>query len=501
MAESFAVASCGSSDMWHRDCRTPNRLPGGVVAVMHPKLPALIMLCALIAGCTAKYTVNEPHSPAAAPPSATSKPVAGSTRSDSLLIGLAFSGGGTRAAAFSYGVLEAMADSTIQWDGRERRLSDEIDVISSVSGGSFTAAYYGLFGDRIFEDYADKFLYQDVEGDLIWSTLSPASWGKLGSATYNRSDLAAQYYDEILFEGKTFGDLLARNGPRLTINATEIALGAQFTFEPAQFALICSDYASYPVSRAVTASSAVPMLFSSVILRNYAGTCPFVYPPWAKAANASVDKTSRAYNLVQQMDKYADREEMPYIHLYDGGLTDNLGVRPFLNRLTLSGGSYQLAKDIGVGDVHRMLVIVVNAQSEMSTQFKQTDLDLTLGQAVEATSSIPLNSYSFDSLTLLRNTFDGLASDLIEKRCEDWAETRESTAGCDDFKVYLVEVDFDQLTDKKQSRMLKHLPTSFSLSVEEVDSLRAVGRQILTDSPAFQAFLRSTDKQAPPPTN
>jgi len=64
-----------------------------------------------------------------------------------------------------------------------------------------------------------------------------------------------------------------------------------------------------------------------------------------------------------------------------------------------------------------------------------------------------------------------------------------------------VEVDFDQLTDKKQSRMLKHLPTSFSLSVEEVDSLRAVGRQILTDSPAFQAFLRSTDKQAPPPTN
>ena len=122
------------------------------MVVMQPKLMGLIMLCALIAGCSAKYTVNEPYSPAAAPPSAPSKPVAANTRSDSLLIGLAFSGGGTRAAAFSYGVLEAMADSTIQWDGRERRLSDEIDVISSVSGGSFTAAYYGLFGDRIFED-------------------------------------------------------------------------------------------------------------------------------------------------------------------------------------------------------------------------------------------------------------------------------------------------------------------------------------------------------------
>lgn len=480
--------------MWRRKCRIQNGLPGA-------KLPALIMLCALIAGCSAKYTVNEPYSPGAVPPSAPSKPVAGNNRSDSLLIGLGFSGGGTRAAAFSYGVLEAMADLTVQWDGRERRLSDEIDAISSVSGGSFTAAYFGLFGDRIFEDYADKFLYQNVEGNLIQKTLSPASWGKLGSRKYNRSDLAAEYYDEILFEGKTFGDLLASNGPRLNINATEIALGTQFTFDPAQFALICSDLASYPVSRAVTASSAVPMLFSSVIMRNYAGTCPFVFPPWAKAAKASEDKTTRAYNLVQEMEKYADSEEMPYIHLYDGGLTDNLGVRPFLNRLALAGDSYQLAKVMGVGDMHRMLVIVVNAQSEMVTEFKQADLDLSLAQSIDATSSIPLNSYSFDSLTLLRRTFDDLASNLTKKRCEDWAATRESTAGCDDFKVYLVEVDFDKLTDKKQSQMMKHLPTSFSLSVDEVDSLRAAGRQILTDSPVFQAFLRSTDKQPPQPVN
>jgi NTE family protein len=176
-------------------------------------------------------------------------------------------------------------------------------------------------------------------------------------------------------------------------------------------------------------------------------------------------------------------------------------VRPFLNRLALSGGSYQLAKAMGVGDVNRMLVIVVNAQSEMSTEFKQADLDLTLAQSIDATSSIPLNSYSFDSLTLLRRTFDDFAGNLTKKRCEDWAAKRESTAGCDDFKVYLGEVDFDKLTDKKQSQMMKHLPTSFSLSVDEVDSLRASGRQILTDSPVFQAFLRSTGKQAPPPAN
>ena len=379
-------------------------------------LPGLAVLCSLLAGCTAHYPVNEPYSPVVAVGAGPSQHKAGETRSDGLLVGLAFSGGGTRAAAFSYGVLEALADAKIRWDGRERRLLDEIDVISSVSGGSFTAAYFGLFGDRIFEDYADKFLYRDVQGHLTWSLFSPVSWTKLGSSQFDRSDLAAEYYDEILFEGKTFADVLAHNGPRLDINATEIAVGAQFSFGPAQFALICSDYAKFPVSRAVTASSAVPILFSSVILRNYAGTCPFQLPQWAQAAEKTADPTSRAYHLLKQMAKYADSEEMPYLHLYDGGLTDNLGVRPFLNRMTLAGGSWNLAKAMGAANAHRMLVFVVNAQSEMNVEFQQTEVDLSLGEAITATSSIPLNEYTFDSLSLLRLSLDGVASNLKKGR-------------------------------------------------------------------------------------
>lgn len=132
----------------------------------HSNLPALVVLCSLLAGCTAHYPVNEPYSPVVAVGAGPAQPKAGETRSDSLLVGLAFSGGGTRAAAFAYGVLETMAEVTVRWEGRELRLLDEIDTISSVSGGSFTAAYYGLFGDRIFEDYADKFLYRDVQGKL-----------------------------------------------------------------------------------------------------------------------------------------------------------------------------------------------------------------------------------------------------------------------------------------------------------------------------------------------
>jgi NTE family protein len=141
------------------------------------------------------------------------------------------------------------------------------------------------------------------------------------------------------------------------------------------------------------------------------------------------------------MAKYADSEAKPYIHLYDGGLSDNLGVRPFINRLSMAGNSWELAKAMGAADTHRMLVIVVNAQSELSDDFQKSDVNLSLFDAINASSSIPLNQYSFESLTLLRLAFEGLGAQLVKGRCKEWTETRQSAQGCDDFKVYLVEVE------------------------------------------------------------
>jgi hypothetical protein len=69
------------------------------------------------------------------------------------IVVLAFSGGGTRAAAFSYGVLEALRDTeVIGRNGQRERLLDSVDVIAGVSGGSFTALAYGLYGDRLFSE-------------------------------------------------------------------------------------------------------------------------------------------------------------------------------------------------------------------------------------------------------------------------------------------------------------------------------------------------------------
>lgn len=87
------------------------------------------------------------------------------------LFALAFSGGRTRAAAFSYGVLEELYRTEIAVDGRHRRLVDEVELITGVSGGSFTALSYVLYGDELVSEYEMRFLKRYVQGELIGGTV------------------------------------------------------------------------------------------------------------------------------------------------------------------------------------------------------------------------------------------------------------------------------------------------------------------------------------------
>jgi len=451
----------------------------------------VVLILFTFAGCTAHYPVNEPI---------TSIDKSAGYRlgiqqghpdqSESLSVIMAFSGGGTRAAAYSYGILEALRDIEINWEGQQRRLLDEVDTISSVSGGSFTAAYYGLFGERIFEDFEEKFLKVDVQGHLTGSFLNPFTWFRTGSTYYGRSDYAAEYYDEILFEGKTFGDLEKRTDtPLIQINATEVSTSTQFTFLQGMFDLLCSDLSAFPVSRAVAASSAVPVLFSSITLNNRAGTCGYEMPPVALAALNDPEPFSRRRHLIEKYVKYLDSETNPYLHLYDGGLTDNLGIRPGINRLAIADDNWAFVKSRGVGDTRRLVFIVVNAQSESKTLYSRSASPVPLMDAILGATSIPLNEYTFESLVTLHFIIGDFADDIIKGRCADEEFTQGKSYDCADFKAYLVYVDLDQVTDKEKRDRLKGLPTSFVLQPEQVDELREAARDVLINNKNLKKFL------------
>lgn len=410
--------------------------------------------------------------------------------SDELVLYVTFSGGGTRASALSYGVLEALRDVEITIGGQKRRLLDEIDAISSVSGGSFTAAYYGLFADRIFEDFESKFLKKNIQGAIFRRTFfNPVNWIRLFSPYFDRSDLAAEYYDKYVFEKGTFADIARRKGPMILVNATDMISGIRVAFHQDTFDVFCSDVSTFPVARAVAASSAVPILFTPITLRNYAGNCGFKLPEGLEKILKEHDFTQRQFHHVNNLKPFMDAEKKKYIHLVDGGVADNLGVRAVLDRMLLFGDAWSSLKFHGVENVHKVAFIIVNAETEMDDKWYLFGKPPPFRAMLNSYSSTAITRYNFETIMLLRESFHSWTEEIQKARCGDGPISIEPGA-CGDIKFYLIEVQFDALRDEAERKYYKRLPTSFKLAPEEVDKLRTVARRLLRESEEFQRLLR-----------
>src|SRR6267378_5365142 len=135
---------------------------------MSLKSTTFLLVPVLLGSSCAHHPVNAPLAAVDGRTGYRFENAAFSTNSDDLFLMLAFSGGGMRAAALEYGVLEELARTGVGAPGERRRLLDEVDLISSVSGGSFTAAYYAIWGDRIFSDFEPQFLTKRLHNGLFF---------------------------------------------------------------------------------------------------------------------------------------------------------------------------------------------------------------------------------------------------------------------------------------------------------------------------------------------
>jgi NTE family protein len=392
-----------------------------------------------------------------------------------LWVMLAFSGGGTRAAAFAYGVLEGLRDTEVVIGGAEMRLLDEVDTISGVSGGSFPAAYYGLFGDRIFDDFEERFLKRNVQRALAWRVLNPWNLIRLMTPYLSRSDIASRYYDKKLLDRATFADLAAARGPRIHINATDLPSGNNFRFNQDAFDIICSDLDPFPVSYAVAASSAVPVLLSPITLRNYGGSCGLEPPAWFEEALKARATNPRGWRAAQAAASFMDSSKKRYVHLVDGGISDNLGVRVPLDRIAMIGDIERSRQMAGLDLPDHLVVVVVNAETEPDPLIDLKAKAPSLSASLNLVSGAQIRRYNFESLLLVRSAVHEF----------------EQTLSRSDHPVrgHLVEVSFDMLGDEEERRYFKRLPTSFSLTDEQVDRLREVGHRLLTESPDYKALV------------
>jgi NTE family protein len=395
-------------------------------------------------------------------------------QSDDLLVILAISGGGTRAAALGYGVLEELRRTEVMVNGVKRRLIDEVDAISAVSGGTFPAAYYALRGEKTFEEFEAKVLSRNFESELAKRiVLSPVNWFRLPSGTFGKSDLFAELYDETVFDHATFADLKRANGPLVIINGTDITSGARFSFTQDQFDAICGDLSQVPLGRAVATSTALPPLLTPISFENRGGTCGRKAPAWeaaAEAVAAGSETPGRALFRARALQSYADPSR-PYVHIFDGGLSENLGLAEVIRALEIlkvSPGEPELA---AFRRARKVVVIAVNALRFPVVDWDTSDAPPDTDIVTDQMWSIPVDRITLDGVEQVREKLAAWQSAAPERR------------------AYFAQVTFENLKDPAERLYFKQVKTRLQLPKEQIDKVREVAGRLLREAPAFQRLL------------
>ena len=283
---------------------------------------AIVTLVLLgLAGCVS--ATPSPSAPVVSSPTHANQTLDQEAQRDGRFIGLAISGGGSRAAVFGGAMLREL---------HRLGLLQQVDVLSAVSGGALPAAYYALDGYRAV-DFSNGFLERmgyDFQQDVLGRWIAPGAllnrW--FGDAT--KSETVVQVLDEQLFHGATYADLNPAR-PKLLLNATNALTGDPFVISDEGFATLSSSLSAYSVSRAVYMSAAYPGVFDPV----------------------SLSPSEPALH--------------PAVLAYDGGPSDNLGIKTLVNLLGKADQRAALTAQFPKG----CLIIAVDATPRIASDTAQ----------------------------------------------------------------------------------------------------------------------------------
>lgn len=391
--------------------------------------------------------------------------------SDSLFVVMSVSGGGYRAAAMGYGVLSALRETSIEWEGSEKTLLDELDVITGVSGGSLLVGYYISHGKETFKNFESDVLHQDLQSPLLRRILSPRGLWRQTSQRFGRSDILQELLDEKIFHGRTFGDL-ERSRPMGIINATDLEYGERFEFTQDQFDHICSNLNDFPVARAVAASMTVPLVLSPITLWNYKKDC-------ARETNPLQLKSHAAFSN--------------YIHLVDGGLADNTGIQTPLELISARGGPIRSAQAAGMSGIRKRVFIVVNAQGKSKFEEDTKPDTPTLLRQASAIINVPIDRYSAASIELLKQEVVRWRAELQQATDEQLGNTIAR-----DTDYFVIEVSLVSPPPGTDTASLAAIPTTLKMEPESAKALQAYARTALQANPEWQRLMKVLRVSKPP---
>ena len=399
---------------------------------------------------------------------------------DDTLVVLMLSGGGTRAAALGYGVLEQLNQHKVYISGQEKSLLENVDVVVGVSGGSVLAAYYALHGAETIPSFYKRFLRQNFQRIVTKQAFSAANLPRLASPEFGRGDLLQEQFETHLFGNATFTDLeKRRKGPFAIITATDMGISEQLKFTQEDFDPMCINLGDLRIARAVAASSAVPLIFAPITLNNNGGNCGYTLPPelasLADYTESAQQQHKTRQELVKRFEQY-NSQKRPYIHLLDGGLTDNLGMRVLLDVADINSG--MMMKQLQESGTRRIVIINVNAQNAISKNIDDTAAVPGIASVMSAIVDIPIDRYSQDTLRGFRTFVD------------KWNEDQSKLSADKQIQLSFVSLSMRDLPDADLRQTVLNIPTSFYLPSYEVDNLRTAAAELMKNSAEYQKLLK-----------
>jgi NTE family protein len=412
------------------------------------------------------------------------------------LIGLSFSGGGTRAAAFSFGVLKELHRTRVVNGSRDFTLAAEIDFLSAVSGGSVTAAAFALRREKMLRDFRETFLLSNVEATLRTS-FSLANIIRASVGGVNDRTGLQQWLDRNLFDNATYADVMANGRPILWINASDIYNRTPFIFNRQTFAAICSDLSRFPLSEAVAASAAVPLVFAPIVLRNHAPECEYQMPEWVPRMAGDPDAPAVLRANAEAIQRYRQNEQVQFVKLLDGGLTDNLGLSGLVLARLAAKQPYEPLAPRDAIRIERMLFVIVDAGRPPAGDWARTAEGPEAKELILAVSDTAIDANMRGSYDFFRNAVSKWRQELIDYRCGLSRGEARRMAGvgpdwkCDQLDFFTTRVAFDQMPNEDVRDKLDSIPTRFKLSPEDVDLLIRSAGQILRDDDEYGDFLKS----------
>ncbi len=456
-------------------------------------IAACLLSAALLSACASThYPVNAPLPQVSIDRGYRVQNVFADAPDDTFFLLVAFSGGGARAAALGFGVLEALRDTMVTWEGKQQSLLDQVDIVSGVSGGSILAASFSLDGAAGMDRFEETFLKGNFQDQLMTRLLSPGALWRLTSPRFGRSDLLQELLDETLYRGATFGDLArAKRKPFLSLYATDLGTGGRFEFSQDHFDFLCSDVASVPLARAVSASSAAPIVLSPITLWNHAP--PMGQPGCGEPALRQLSQqgatqaapSARSRSLESYREANAEGPLRPFVHLLDGGLSDNIGTGGPLDFGAQFGGIIAGTKFAGFKGLRQSVMILVNAETSVRSPEDQSPDVPGVLRAALALADIPINRNSDTALSKMRDTLASWRDEVATAHARGDYEVFASDA-----KLHLIEVSLAGATDAAEREKLLAIPTSLALPPEDVQRLRSYGARALRSHLEFQRLMQ-----------